>query len=298
VPGASGTYNLAPFWRDEIFVLVHPQMAIWYFSTSQPMQLIAASAGGVASGALPQPDEVPFDVGGLDACARGVAPYSNGYPFTTATGATETLSATECKALAELDPFYGNGQSANLSARAQLIKPATPYGTPPSQTGTGVDSPVSIGTVTSNLTGIGDSNTSTYTSTVEDIVATSESQGITLGVKGPLDLGLNNQITLKQGSSIDTSQTMTLTYKDSTAMMYRSDVTDDGSIDDTVNRGYWPQVEIWQDSLFGSFLFRDPNAPVAPSSPTTATLESHPTAQPLIVPAQQPVQSKAVFTCP
>ena len=37
-----------------------------------------------------------------------------------------------------------------------------------------------------------------------------------------------------------------------------------GSLNDTVNRGYMPRVEVYRDKPFGGLMFLDPTAPCAP----------------------------------
>jgi hypothetical protein len=268
VPGAAGAFEDEPFWGDEVRVLVHPQLAVWSFSGRPPsVQLVAASAAGGA------PDEIGIEINQLDSCARGVAPNASGYSFPTATGQTETLSAAECKTLAGLDPFYGNGQSATLTSRGQLVYGPDEYGTPPGGEG---DHYISVGDTESTADTQTDTDTTTYASTVEDIVATKWSAGITFSATSNsapslLGLGLKNKVTLQQGSTIDTSQTMALTYKDSTAQTYRIDNTVAGTIDDTTARAQSPYVEIYRDSLFGSFMFRDPYAACSPMPACQAT---------------------------
>jgi hypothetical protein len=46
--------------------------------------------------------------------------------------------------------------------------------------------------------------------------------------------------------------------------MTKTDITVEGLIGDNVNRGYQPLVEVYQDSIFGSMMYRDPNAPCNP----------------------------------
>jgi hypothetical protein len=323
VPGAAGAFNNEPFWDDEVLVLAHPQLAVWNFSGRQSVQLIAASAGGAV------PDEIGIPINQLDACARGVAPNAGGYSFPTATGQTETLSAAECKALAGLDPFYGKGQSAVLTSRGALAYGPDSYGVSTATgTGEGSDRFVSIGDVTSTVSTTTDTDTTTYSSTVEDIVATKWSTGITFGEKGGtanLDLGLKDQITLQQGSTSDTSQTMAMTYKDSSAQTYRIDVADAGGVDDTVVRAQTPYVEIYRDSLFGGFMFRDPYAACSPmpacqatagpagpiiAKPVAPVAVGRPPGDPIIAKPiqpvavgeptapQKPVVSRSVQTCP
>jgi hypothetical protein len=221
------------------------------------MQLIAAqSAGGL-------PDDIAVTVGELDACANHAGPFANGYTFITATEDQDVLTADECKALAKLDPFYGIGQSADVTKRAQLLVPWQTYGVP--LVGTESDKSLDIQVITSNSITVTDQNTASYASTVEDVVSTSWSQGITIGGGIPdAHLGLSESVTLKSGSSTDNALTMTLVYKNSSATTNRIDVQTEGAINDGVRRADSPQVEVYFDDAFGSLLFRDPKAPCSP----------------------------------
>lgn len=261
VPGRSGAYANEPFWNDLIIVLVHPQLAFWDFYGKSTMQLVAASAAGTGL-----PDDIAIPLGALADCAKGGPTYPNGYPFFTASNQPDTLTAAECKSLAALDPFWAGGQATSLARRGQQLLPRQTYGVP--LPGADPDS-LDIQSITSNSQTTTNQSTATYASTVEDVVATTESQGLNIGLgTGDLldksGLGFTSSVTLKQGSSLDNSTTMTLTFKNSTATTYRKDVQIEGSIKDTVYRGYVPEVEIYQDSVFGSLMFRDPDAPCAP----------------------------------
>ncbi len=259
VPGAAGVYANQPFWSDLIVVLVHPQFAFWDFYGRTTLQLMAAS------GAFGAPDDIAITVSDLDTCSRGVAPNAAGYQFLTASNATETLTASECKALASLDPFWGSGQSATLGARGQEWGAPQQYGT----TSEGSVRSLDLQDITSQQETVTTQSTATYSATAEDIVASTQSAGMNIGETTAgtiplISLGLSESVTLKQGSSTDTGVTMNLTYKNSSATSYRQDVQTEGVINDTVNRGYTPTVETYLDLVFGSFMFRDPNAPCNP----------------------------------
>ena len=276
IPGAAGPFAKEPFWSDLVVVLVHPQYAVWDFFNKPIVQLVAASS---SSGL---PNDIAITVGELDACARGAAPFTNGYSFTTATQAPDTLSALECKALAGLDPFWGRGQSADLTGRGQLLVASQEFGIP--VTGSGSENSLDIQVITSDAETITDQNTTTYASTVEDVLATTSSMGMTFGLNtssifGPFNLGLSNAVTLKAGSSLDSSLTMTLTYKNSTATTHRTDIQTEGVIDDGVNRGYSPHVEVYQDDNFGSLMFRDPDAVCSPMPSCRSTAPLGPSPQ-------------------
>jgi hypothetical protein len=255
VPGPAGEFANEPFHNDLIVVLVHPQLAVWDFYGKGIVQLMAANGG---------PYNSAFSISDLEACSKGSTPLS----FKTATNDTETLTPDECLNLARLDPFFGFGQSASLIKRGLLILGSSNYGTDPTAP-TGTTFPLDIQTIASTQQTTTDQSTDTYTSTVEDIVATTESTGLTWGVStGPiityLTFGFTDTITLKKGSSIDTTKKMVLTYRNSTVTTQREDIGFEGSINDTVNRGYEPSVEVYRDKIFGGLMFRDPTARCEP----------------------------------
>ena len=261
IPGANGSFEQQPFWGDQIVVLVHPQLAVWDFYGRPIVQQFAASgAGGL-------PNDIAITVGELDACANGTAPFQNGYAFTTASQQQEVLSADECRNLASLDPFWGKGQSADLDGRGQLMVASQEYGIP--VVGPQTENSLDIQTITTEAETVTTNNTLTYASTVESILATSWSAGIKFGLNtgtvfGPFNFGLSDEVTLKSGRSTDTSVTMNLNYKNSSATTYRNDIQTEGKIDDDTNRGYSPHVEVYRDDNFGSLVFRDPDATCSP----------------------------------
>jgi hypothetical protein len=265
VPGAAGTIANEPFWSDQVVMLIHPQFAFWDFYGKTTLQLIAASSAGSAL-----PDDIMIPISELDACAQGQAPFQTGFPITPASGKPDVLTATDCKALAAIDPFYERGQSADPGGRGTLFAPTQPYGTPTS--GPGSPGLIDLQHIDSQQITVTNQGVQTFASTVEDIVATTQSQGLKLGISSGslvpgLSLGLQQDITLKQGSNTDTAQTMTLTFKNSSATTSRVDVTVEGSISDTVNRGYPPMVAVYLDNVYGGLMFVDPTAPAVPCTP-------------------------------
>ena len=257
VPGSGGSYAKEPFWSDRIIVLVHPQLALWDFYGSTMLQLIGAS------GPFGAPDGYPIALSDLDSCVNASGPYAAGYPIALFGGGAEILSAAECRNLAGLDPFWGRGQSVSLTGRGRWIKGPDPYGVP--VTGTAPGS-IDLKETWSNSTQYTDTATTSYSASVEEVLATESSQGMTLSGKGSpgVDIGFSTSITLSSGSSLSTKTDMKVSYKDSTATMHKQDVTVEGLIGDNANRGYQPLVEVYQDSLFGSLMYRDPNAPCNP----------------------------------
>src|SRR5262249_3453594 len=77
------------------------------------------------------------------------------------------------------------------------------------------------------------------------------------GKRSPgVDTGFPTSITLSAGSSLSTKTDMKVSHKDSTATLHKEDVTVEGLIGDNVKRGYQPLVEVYQDSIFGSLMYR------------------------------------------
>jgi hypothetical protein len=273
VPGKNGTPANEPFRGDDVIVLVHPQFAVWDFYGKTTVQLIAASNSTT-------PDDIGERVSDLDACASSIAPFPNGIPFTAATGAQDVLTAGDCRNLVILDPFYAKGQAANVAARGTLFAAQQAYGVAPSSPpGPGNGLGLDLKEISSLQTTVTNQSTQTYASTVEDIVATSQSAGLKIGLGAPisgLTLGLSNTSTVKQGTNSDNSQTMTLTYKNSSATSFRQDIAIEGSINDNQNRGYQPQVAVYLDNIFGGMMPVDPDAPPVPCKPQPICTEVAP----------------------
>lgn len=261
IPGPDGPFEKQPFWGDLVVILVHPQLAVWdFFGRPIVQQFAASSAGGL-------PNDIAIPVSELDACANGMAPFQNGYAFMTASHEQEVLTAEECRNLAALDPFWGKGQSADLTGRGQLMVASQAYGIP--VVGPQTENSLDIQAITSDAETVTNTTTVTYESTVESILATSWSAGIKFGLDtgslfGPFDFGLGDSVTLSAGESIDAAVTMSLNYSNSSATTYREDILTEGNIDDNVNRGYSPHVEVYRDDIFGSLIFRDPDALCSP----------------------------------
>ena len=259
VPGAAGVYANQPFWSDLIVVLVHPQFALGLLRSHHP-----ATDGGQRR--LWAPDDIAITVSDLDTCSRGVAPDAAGYQFLTAKNATETLTASECKALASLDPFWALGNRP-LGARGQEWGAPQQNGT----TSQGSVRSLDLQDITSQQETVTTQSTATYSATAEDIAASTQSAGMNIGETtagtiprrcSPQRVGQTPQAGIEHRHG--RANHLNLTYKNSSATSYRQDVQTEGRTNDTVNRGYTPTVETYLDLVFGSFMFRDPNAPCNP----------------------------------
>ncbi len=284
-PGASGPYADEPFWNDQVVVLVHPQFAFWNFNGTTKMQLLGG-AGPFAS-ARPM-----IAVSELDQCANATGAYPNGYKVYFE-GGFDTLTADECRGLASLDPFWGNGQAASLAGRGHLLVSATPYGRP--APGTAIQDPRSLDIQEkwSSWTQTTDTTSANFKATVQDILSTSQSAGITIGAGSKTDpINLSDSITLSKGSSLTQGTTMGITYKDSTATKNQNDTSVEGSIvDNSLNLGYDPLVEIYQDEVFGTAMFRDPTAQNAAGTAATAPKKTTTMTKKNLAPTSKPPAS-------
>jgi hypothetical protein len=251
-PGPGGSFQREAFWNDLLVVIPHPQFGLWDFYGVMSMQMLgAASAGSDPHFAIRLRD--------LDSCANSAPPFANGFPIRDT---TVVLTAADCQALATLDPFWGKGQSADLSARARLIG-VYPYGVDPSDP---IKEPgfANIADSWDQKLSTTDSHTTTYKSTVEEVHSSQGSEGLSVSLGDDKSGGGSFQMTFSYGSSLTNSTAMGLEYTSSTTETNDNALQVTGSVIDNIDRGYQPYIEIWQDDLFDTPIFRDPDAPAGP----------------------------------
>ena len=253
VPGAKGAYGSEPFWSDEIVLLQHPQLGVWNLKGATKVQLLGAR------GTTAAPDFAEPSLKDLDDCQRSAAPYAGGYPLPDG----DVLNAQECLALATLDPFYTFGQSFDPNAAGRGVPAGgTDYGMDPA--GTNQDEHQGFDHVIQWSQTNAQASARSYDASVTDVFGTSYSAGLTLGAKGTgdSDIGFKTSVTLKAGSSNSSSVDMKISYQNSTATHVQSATAIDGSFDDhNTGLGYRPHVEVFQDLVFGSYMFQDQAAP-------------------------------------
>lgn len=251
-PGSAGTFQKEAFWNDLIVVIPHPQFGLWDFYGVMSMQMLGAASAGTDP-------HFPIRLRDLDACANARAPFASGFPIQ---GTTVTLSASDCQALAALDPFWGKGQAADLSTRARQIG-VYPYGVDPLDP---IKAPgfVDIADKWEQQLSTTDSNTTTYKSTVEEVHSSQGAEGLTVSLGDDKDGGASFQMTFSYGSSLTSSTAMGVQYSSSTTQTNDNSLQVTGEVEDNLNRGFQPYVEIWQDDLFDTPMYRDPGAPAAP----------------------------------
>jgi hypothetical protein len=82
-------------------------------------------------------------------------------------------------------------------------------------------------------------------------------------------VGGSDQGTNTTGETITNNTTLKVTYQTTTQAKFEQDWTLQAKISDThpslvnpvTNMPYQPDVEIYQDNVFGALMFRDPSAP-------------------------------------
>jgi hypothetical protein len=281
VPGAGGSYDSEPFWSDVIVALRHPQLGIWDFNGTAQVKLLGAD-GSPLNG----PDWVSLSIRSLDDCAKG-------QPLSIPPDG-EMLSSDQCAALASLDPFYGIGQAApvgptnapdSAGARGMFVMSGE-YGM-----GVGAkqsDDPVKLtdSDIITKWQGATKDQETSYTASVQDVLATQSSSGLSLGGDldiGPIKFGGSQKITVALGEIATDGMTLKIGYKNSSAAKLQQDWSLGASIsDDHLNlkgangQAYMPFVEVFQDKAFGSFMFRDPSAPCSVPLCVSASLGPKP----------------------
>lgn len=250
IPGASGTYAGAPFWSDTFVLIVHPQVGFWQLGGIPVVSLLAA-AGTPATPEFFEP--TIFD---LDACKRQVAPYVTGIKIP---GTTDVLTKDNCSELLKLDPFYGVGQRApSLASNSRFTRVGgTDYGIDPP---TGADLNPTLSQVVTYSGSTTVSNVGSYTSEVTDVLGSAGTIGLDLKI-----FGISGNDTIQSGETITKSTDWTVTVQSSFTATAQSSTSISGNLDDHhPSLAARPHVQVFQDTLFGSFLFQDPEAPTPP----------------------------------
>lgn len=268
IPGRAGSYANAPFLNDRIVMFRHPQLAVWDFDGKASVQMMGARGTPQAV------DWVTLVLSDLGACANGklklnIAPSDE---------PAEILTADECQAMASLDPFYGWGQSANLTARGGQPILSDFYGMPEQANSSSEPDTLNLQDVTKYWQKATQTNRTTYASSVMAVEATEAGSGLTMGASAQggegqdvINLGFSQDMKVSSGETDGSGGKMTITYTNATATTTEQDWTIDGTISDrhtnlvdpVTSQPYRPYVEVYQDRDFGGFMYRDPGAPKA-----------------------------------
>jgi len=256
VPGASGAYATEPFWSDTFVLLVHPQVGFWKLGGVPVISLLAAVGTPAA------PDFFEPTVKDLDDCAKQAAPYVTGIPIP---GTSDVLTKDDCNQLLRLDTFYGVGQNPpGLARNARFVRTGgTDYGVDPA---TSDDLNPTMTQVISYSNSTTVANIGSYTASVTDILGSTGTATFGLGL-----FGISGSDKLEDTETTTNSTDWTVTLQSSFTATAQSSTTISGNLDDHHGlRGdgsflpVRPHVEVFQDTLFGSFLFVDPAAPMNP----------------------------------
>jgi hypothetical protein len=257
MPGEN--YAQEPFWADLIILLLHPQAALWDFNGTPGVQLLGAA------------DFDSVSIRDLATCSRNSDP--NAWRLSDG----DFLSPSECQDLLSLDPFYGAGQGIDPSVSGRGLHLGNgPYGRDPLQPSSSSSS--TFNAVFSYATAQSTNGTTSFNSTVTDVIGFSWSEGVTLSYQYSqygLNVGFSAGTTITQGEKLTTSTSMKVTYSSSTIATTTNATQIIGAFNDDhdfytpdcqQNSGkcYRPSVTVYLDELFGSYMFQDRDAPCNP----------------------------------
>ena len=255
VPGG-GTLAQQPFWFDRFELLVDPQFAI--FDQGGNARTVLMSSGGEDHTAV-------ISVAYLAACATGLTNPDGSSPCQTlggVSGAQPLLSSQEARSLLQLDPFYA-ALSQNITPDPKRATPVldnegnplldVPYG---GCTGTNPEGGCVPGAPAFRQLTTTQTEQVTTGGTAASISGVSATQGSTQGAGLTEPFGIVG-FSSTSGQSQTNAQATTVTEGDSNAVS-NGTVT---QLSYTINDDKQGEVSVYQDNLFGSFMFVDPNAP-------------------------------------
>ncbi|MFZ0964598.1 MAG: hypothetical protein WAO35_27385 [Terriglobia bacterium] len=257
------TFAQEPFWEDRIVVLLNPTAELWDFNAGTTMQLLGAE------------DYDTVSITDLAACAQSTGKYG----WTLANGSQ--LTPAECLDLLGLDPYYIQGQSLDPSKSNRGVGVGNGnYGGDPLNPGAaGVAT--SFQEIISYSSAQSTNASASYQTTVTSVTGFSWSDGMTLSASHSfegLDLGISGGTTVTNGNQATLGTQMKVTYSASTVATSTKATQITGSFADdhdfetpachnNPDKCYTPQVNVYIDELFGSYMFSDPAAPQNPLNP-------------------------------
>ena len=262
---AGETFAQEPFWEDQIVVLLNPTAELWDFKAGTTMQLLGAQ------------DYDKISITDLAACATNTEKY--GWTLSN----QSKLTPAECLDLLGLDPYYMAGQSFDPSKSNRGLYVGVGSGNYGGDPRNPTAAPVVTGfqDVFNYSTAQSTNASASYQSTVTSVTGFSWSNGMSLNAKQSvqgLDLGISGGVTVTQGNQNTLGTQMKVSYSASTvgtstkATQISGSFADDYDFDTPACQNnsvkcYTPQVKVYIDELFGSYMFSDPDAPPNPFGP-------------------------------
>jgi hypothetical protein len=256
------TFSQEPFWEDQIVVLTNPTAELWDFKAGTTMQLLGAQ------------DYEKISITDLAACATSTEKY--GWTLSN----QSKLTPAECLDLLGLDPYYMAGQSFDPSKSNRGLYVGVGSGNyggdPRNPTAAGVGT--AFQDVFNYSTAQSTNASASYQSTVTSVTGFSWSDGMSLNASYSaygLKLGISDGTTVTNGNQNTLGTQMKVTYSASTvgtsteATQISGSFADDYDFDTPACQNnpvkcYTPQVKVYIDELFGSYMFSDPDAPPNP----------------------------------
>jgi len=263
-PGAGGAYgpagapNAEPFWHDKFVFLVHPQVGFWRFGGIPTASLVGAGGAPYA------PEVIAPTVADLADCAQRTGAYANGYPIAD-TG--DVLTPDECASWLPLDPFYGVGESLpasrNLTGPSQGPKPTFDNGRFLYITGQqyGEGGSLDLAQSVQHATSVSNQDVQSFDATVTDVLTTSSDFALNMSEYG---LTGSDKVTSTETQTNGTKWSLKLQTTETASSS--ASISIEGLMSQTSGPTVEYNVSFYQDTVFGTFLFVDPDAPGPPPS--------------------------------
>jgi hypothetical protein len=264
---------IEPFWGDTFVFQVHPQFAAWLLDADKTRFVQIAAVPVVATATVAQlaacwlgTTEWP----GKPACdlqySQAILQSANGSAVSYAGSQDHvTLTAEEAHRFLLLDPFFLNGQNANIPADRAINLLSVQYGAMIGQR----PRPVSE-TLTRTLAQTTDkSGSSSTTLSVTSVRGTDSTFNVAESFFGVL--GISG--TVSSGAKLSNAADMKATFSSSTAVTITNATLAQVALNDQDTTSGCslphchlplpsrPSVNIFLDKQFGGFMFQDPSAP-------------------------------------
>jgi S-layer homology domain/IPT/TIG domain len=302
-PSAQAQLMKEPFWDDLVVLEVHPQYDV-YQTPLGTRFVMQASTPTLASIRVALLEECrlhsgdPGDwTGGKDPCLvkyadreTGVSGGNGVYTKKTCstppkpTDACIELTPQDAANLLALDPFYLGGQGADVETHRGIpMPPVLPYGVSGPSPGPN-ETPDEQDESWDNLQSQTHTTGTVQTSKIDysDMLTTKIGGGYTLG-GGVSGFNAKESLTLGAGETQGTDSSEQTQYSDSTAASTTQESTVSVALEDWDNTtpapsGLYckichppmpdqPEVNVYLDRMFGTFMYQDPNTPPRPPIP-------------------------------
>jgi hypothetical protein len=265
---------IEPFWGDTFVFSVHPQFAMWVLDAGRTRYVQIAAVPVTADATVAQlaacwlgsttwPGGKPCDL----QYSQSILQSENGAPVSYAGSQNHvTLTAEEAHRFLLLDPFFQEGQNANVRADRAIVVLNGQYGGKIGER----PRPLQQSLTRTMAEASDEGGTQTTTLSVTSIRGTDSSFNVAESLFGVF--GLSGATT--SGTKLSTSADLKATFNSSTAVTVTNATQAQVLLNDqdTTIAGCSlphchlplldrPKVNVYLDKQFGGFMFQDPGAP-------------------------------------